>query len=1100
MSVLIFPSEKVLQLAMTSNLVPVEVQATTARIWVDDEGTITVAPGRRLDQESVAALKRAGVTSRGSAPRGDGREVGCWPAILSPVRLDEDALATALVLFALPPGASVLTLAEELLRLGCDRQDFCFLAEGEEPSVLLRAQRPPYYTVARALDRPGGLRAYSPASTGQERIWIEVGYAHPLSSGLQAPDGQLLLIDGEGGWRTISVGSWTGIYQLLDVRLPDDATQHRRGLPQRLSITLRLSPSARSATPTLWVVREQAARFIDQLVQQLPENEIGRLLFATTGGPGQEVVILRARSGRGAPPVLEVPGEAYATWLDVNNLFLPCDAILEPPLRRETLRGLLSPDAEQVTWLVARDGNFAVERIAEAAFAPLEEWVEYVVHSQAATLQSWVRSAVFELEAYESIGGEWAEQHEEREQPEREERKPKRPRGRYQEAPIEEERPPIAEEAPATYTPRASAADEAPEIELAPRGVEEAELTALEQAFIDSPAAADDPERARMWLEMSRLNTTLGRQHDAGLCWTRAVWEADDGAVRGLCERWAAAEARMLGREAGPALIAELVQNDGPTTQQARVLASQLAWVGLDDAAPPRQLAAAQVWLNAHDESLDVRSTWIGHLALARLSGGDTLQLARTRDRILARLYRGLSVERDVPTFLRFCGGGAANATTVAQLGEQLVALLDRFRMTKRKRKPTEAPEEVTRGYVLMLFAAGFARLAQPELARTLRIEATQLLASKDEIRTFLHDAYSARVEQAIAGLPLETPLPPELAGRLNELPRFRRYIVDRLREASTILEPHEHLEPTDAFVQAKTDPRGEELAPMRGMTDAEQLARAVSEVMGKALDVKTAPEDRDRLFDGVMDFFPLLPEAEAVPHLRALVGRVDDLPGPRRCLLLEEALMLSGFFGRAELVRELVARLGDLIGELGGEHAAKVAKTLGQCMRSLRRVGLLDEAARLLGAAHAAISGSGTDEVVGRLQLASGLADLERLEEARGAFRDGAKALEDKALLMVDRLKITRAMALALSHMPQAYALGGLSKLGDQLVLITDAYNTNPHFCLSVIQFMESLILGYASEQLALGELGRKWLDDDEYLVRRRIHRDLQRAEEHAR
>ena len=38
----------------------------------------------------------------------------------------------------------------------------------------------------------------------------------------------------------------------------------------------------------------------------------------------------------------------------------------------------------------------------------------------------------------------------------------------------------------------------------------------------------------------------------------------------------------------------------------------------------------------------------------------------------------------------------------------------------------------------------------------------------------------------------------------------------------------------------------------------------------------------------------------------------------------------------------------------------------------------------------------------------------------------------------------------------------------------------------------MESLILGYASEQLALGQLGRRWLDEDEYLVRRRIHRDL--------
>jgi hypothetical protein len=38
----------------------------------------------------------------------------------------------------------------------------------------------------------------------------------------------------------------------------------------------------------------------------------------------------------------------------------------------------------------------------------------------------------------------------------------------------------------------------------------------------------------------------------------------------------------------------------------------------------------------------------------------------------------------------------------------------------------------------------------------------------------------------------------------------------------------------------------------------------------------------------------------------------------------------------------------------------------------------------------------------------------------------------------------------------------------------------------------MEGLILGYASEDLALGDVGRRWLDEDEYLVRRRIERDL--------
>ena len=66
------------------------------------------------------------------------------------------------------------------------------------------------------------------------------------------------------------------------------------------------------------------------------------------------------------------------------------------------------------------------------------------------------------------------------------------------------------------------------------------------------------------------------------------------------------------------------------------------------------------------------------------------------------------------------------------------------------------------------------------------------------------------------------------------------------------------------------------------------------------------------------------------------------------------------------------------------------------------------------------------------------------------------------------------------------------MSQLETQLPQITDSLSTNSHFCLSMVEFIECLVLGYVSEDLALGELGRRWLDEDEYLVRRRVHRDL--------
>ena len=54
---------------------------------------------------------------------------------------------------------------------------------------------------------------------------------------------------------------------------------------------------------------------------------------------------------------------------------------------------------------------------------------------------------------------------------------------------------------------------------------------------------------------------------------------------------------------------------------------------------------------------------------------------------------------------------------------------------------------------------------------------------------------------------------------------------------------------------------------------------------------------------------------------------------------------------------------------------------------------------------------------------------------------------------------------------------------------------STNSHFCLAVIQLMEAVVLSLASEDLALSEWARAWIEEDEHLLHRRIHRDLAKA-----
>ena len=58
-----------------------------------------------------------------------------------------------------------------------------------------------------------------------------------------------------------------------------------------------------------------------------------------------------------------------------------------------------------------------------------------------------------------------------------------------------------------------------------------------------------------------------------------------------------------------------------------------------------------------------------------------------------------------------------------------------------------------------------------------------------------------------------------------------------------------------------------------------------------------------------------------------------------------------------------------------------------------------------------------------------------------------------------------------------------------------SDSMSTNSHFCLAVIQLMEAVVLSLASEDLALSEWARRWIEEDEHLLHRRIHRDLARV-----
>jgi hypothetical protein len=1070
---LAFRDDAALEAVLRTRLVPVETVAAAARVARRDHALI-LAPERALAKAVGARLAAIGVDVAVELP-GDARAVSCWAEAIAPIRAKVEALP-ALVLFVVPRVADLIDLAAELVRLGCDRQEL--LVAGDLGAI--RAVDPPTYTLVRALDRDRGLRAFAPVSATPGAAWCELGFCHPLGDDVHAPPDRLLAI-GPEPWVVLPDRGWRPLSEALDL-VPASATVEIVPglLPARRRVELRLT-SGRREPASLWVIREHAVATIDRLLAYLPEDVIDHLIFAASAND-PPIVVLRARPGRHAAPELAfgVGAEAYAALADLPDVHAPVGTLVEPPLRHERLRSVLGVERGEVAWLArAANDGIRIERIADDAFQPLAEWVDYVIHAGAPALVPWSAASLFEFAPYVSTGLEWSEAPAPNLGREPHAGRSTKRAGAAPPAPK-----PVADEiAPAKPPTRAarSRAARMPEVATEPLEVDP-DLAELEAAFVVSDAPGDAPERLALFDRLGRAYARLGRARDASLCFVRAIWESPADAPARL-DAWVASELRGAGASDELQRTLSVAVPDPDDVRRVALLAAR---AGTEIAAAPH---AVQRWLDEHDGALDARLTWLARLGLSRLVGGDALGLARARDRVLARLAGGIAVDRELPALLRFASRSGAFGTSGAQLADALDELARRATQKSRKRSPIEAPTELTFAYVGMQLAYGFARIGKADRARGLVAGSREALApANDVVHAYLVAVFAARVDQAIAGVPPETPLPDELAAQLAALDRVARYKVDRLREASRILEPHERPDAIGAFSKRQKDARGPEFSALQEMNDPTRRARAVGELVAAA---RAVTADRERLLAGVFDVLLELPEALAVSIFQTAVPVIETVAPERRAVLYAGALVVAGHFGRTELVPKLLVALGEAIRVASGPDIERV---LQWSLRVLRRIGLRDQLARLLVQVEATRSPEGPDALRGRLALAAGLAYLGDTGRALAIIEQGRSTL-DSAMQLTARLELVRALAFAYANAPLGDALGGIRSLADQVVEVTDSYGTNSHYCLSLLHYFESLVLGVTSDDLVLGEAGRRFIDDDEHLIRRRLHRDLQGA-----
>ncbi|MGE0529658.1 MAG: hypothetical protein AB7P49_21610, partial [Bdellovibrionales bacterium] len=391
--ILYFPDLNTLQIALMTGAIPRAISPTPVQVEFPGDGSVYAHSAEVISRPELRGLGRLGVQAVRGGKGGELQECLCWAQIFPLVRESAPFQPSAQVhvLFQLPDSKLLPTLAGEVLRLGNDRQSFRILKDREEQSAaLLRVIGPSYYTLLRALDREDDRapRAYLEAAN---RLWVEVGYTHPLLEVIQPPEGKLLLLGAPQRWEVIEDKPFRDIYDILEFPLAHAPLRWRDSTHlQRLQVPLHLVPISTSAPAELWVIRENAVEQMEQLVRTAGDNLMSRLMFAVVESGDETLVVLRSRPSRQKTPVLVVEGEKYRPFLKLPNLFVPIDRRLQPPLRRDVVRQLLAAEETHLTWLRPHeDGTFTPETLPEQVFRLAYDWVEYILTREKIPLQAW---------------------------------------------------------------------------------------------------------------------------------------------------------------------------------------------------------------------------------------------------------------------------------------------------------------------------------------------------------------------------------------------------------------------------------------------------------------------------------------------------------------------------------------------------------------------------------------------------------------------------------------------------------------------------------------------------------------------------------------
>ncbi len=1146
--ILIFPSFEKLSFALKSGMIPADCLMAPVRISKDESERIYVETKSTLNKETKDRLKNLNVLGSRRHANTEIRNASCWLELIPITALhgSSNLSSQTPVLFELPSFEALSQISSEMLRLGNDRQSYRIMKAKDQARVFLRVLGPPYYTLLQAIDssdsKQADILAYWEAAP---RIWLQWGYTHPLISHLEAPKNQAVLIRRGEPWQYLPDGEFEEIYQSLNLAVPEIPSDWSEGtLPEKITIPLRLIASNSPDIAELWVFREDGFRQLDTLVRELDERLLEQLRFAVGHTPeGAESVIIAASSSRKASPVLALDRAlAFKSYWRIPNLFIPVGTHLHPTIRRDVITKLLAEDRDRRVWLYpSESGEFRPESIPENAFRPLANWIDYVVDAHAEELNEWMASTQFDFEGFIcSDGGPSPKVQRERQESSVREPKKSSPGKTKSTRKAKAENDELPQEQLSDLSQ--FAVEQTP---IKPPSEWKIRCDELELQFREIEGPLDHPERIALWPELARANAGIGieRRSDAAVCWLNAIWEQPEREAE-YATRWLETETPIA--TVNEAEFDRYLALKNPSISESRFVIARFLSLSHLPKRPSwlhSRLPLVQTYLTANEPKLPIRAVWLAAVRLSALSQGDALGLARIRDQLLNRLLeKGLSAEQDLPSFLRFAG--AQNSDRIRMIRERTLEIHHAARSWAEKslkvsnqNTPTN-DVSATLAYLDLMFAFALAKLGEHQQWQSLIQNAEQSLTTakgtdtKSIASQFLIKVFRFRIQEASTGKPHGGQLPQELLDELetihnkggkvvNDPHKLAHYVINRLLEQSEIAEPHEKSDPYSEWKKHGDELKKEALLLTR-IKDNKLLGKRMQELFGNAVPGRTLVQTQFVVLCESLHLAPRVGSSLAlewiaqVPQIFQKLGTdhsKDTDHAEKQGKLLERSLFLASHFDRPDLVQILVDAFINHVQTRSEEQRFVLINTVAnRSLRSLRKVGLRDEIDKLLHRLQKVVLNDKplsewriqyetkvdlwTDALETLLKIASGWLTFGMIDQAIPVLELARESIHSSNPPPNVR-KFTSLCCAYLSALGQGPVDFGLPKmleffehLGPSKIPVT--FTSAPYYSRLHLNLFEEVVLSIVSDDLAVGQTGQRWLDEDEYIVRRRIHRDM--------